>query len=276
MELQQAINIFQEHGIAASIHNDSILISHYKQPEGTTFFELGINEDELIENVIGCAGVFDALKSKLTTFPLVVSQEIRLYEDTQIKEMPNLKAVAVFIPNKNIKKLPKVKYIGSVSFEESPIKTLPKLEEAGIFIAQNSQLKDLSALEKAEKLCIIDCPLEDLKNLETVGDLFICSSDENNKTNIKSLNSLEEADKIFIANTNLKSLSHLKKANKIALYNNEIKSIKQSISKDVEIENKITDEQLSDKFDTFTDWYNSDILQKSMDIIGDIVNQIQR
>ena len=45
--------------------------------------------------------------------------------------------------------------------------------------------------------------------------------------------------------------------------------------KDVEIEVQITDEQLSEKFDTFTDWYNSDILQKSMDLLGNIVNQIK-
>ena len=34
-------------------------------------------------------------------------------------------------------------------------------------------------------------------------------------------------------------------------------------------------EELSEKFDTFTDWYNSDILNKSMDLLGNIVNQIK-
>ena len=117
--------------------------------------------------------------------------------------------------------------------------------------------------------------MEDLSELETAKDVFICSSDENNKTDIKSLNSLVEVDKLFVANATLKTLPKLKKANKIALYNCEIKSLKKSITQNVEIENKINDEQLSEKFDSFTDWYNSDILSKSMDIIGDIVNQIK-
>ena len=38
---------------------------------------------------------------------------------------------------------------------------------------------------------------------------------------------------------------------------------------------QITDEMLSEKFDTFTDWYNSDILEKSMDLLGNVVNQIK-
>ena len=67
----------------------------------------------------------------------------------------------------------------------------------------------------------------------------------------------------------------LKKASKIALYNCAIKSIKSSLKADVEIQTKITDDELADKFDSFTDWYNSEMFTKSLDILGDIVNQIQ-
>ena len=70
-------------------------------------------------------------------------------------------------------------------------------------------------------------------------------------------------------------MQKIKKAEKIALYNCEIKSIKSSVCKNVEIATQITDEELSNKFDTFTDWYNSDILQQSMDLLGDIVNRIK-
>ena len=105
--------------------------------------------------------------------------------------------------------------------------------------------------------------------------MFICSSDENQKINIKTLNSLEEVDKLFVANSTLKSLPKLKKAQKIALYNCELKSIKKSVCTEVELAVEITDEQLSEKFDSFTDWYNSDILQKSMDLLGSVVNQIK-
>ncbi|MBR2068927.1 MAG: hypothetical protein IJ877_04110 [Candidatus Gastranaerophilales bacterium] len=275
MEIKEAIEIFEKYGIKTSVDsNNLITISHYAQPREKTFFELGINEDELIENVVACAGVFDARKSKLTTFPLSASKEIRLYEDNEISEMPELRAAGLFVVNKKLKKLPKLKFVSSIQLEDSPIKTLPKLKQAGILIAQNSQLKELPMLETVARLCIVDCPLEDLKNLKYAGDIFLCSSDENNKIDIQSLSKLEEVEKLFVANSTLKSIPQLKKANKIGLYNCAIKSIKQSLGAEVEIANKITDEELSEKFDNFTDWYNSDVLQKSMDILGDIVNKI--
>ena len=222
-----------------------------------------------------CNGVFDTRKSKLTTFPLTASAEIRLYEDTNISEMPNLKSVGTFVTNANLKKLPKLKYITCASFDNSPINSLPKLKKAGILIIQNSKIRDLSALEVVGRLCIIDCPLEDLKELKYAGEVFICSSDENNKINISQLPSLEEVDRMFIANSTLKSMPKLKKAQKLALYNCEIKNIKQSLGIEAEIANHISDDELAEKFDTFTDWYNSDIFQKSMDMLGDIVNNIQ-
>lgn len=276
MDTQQAVEIFEKYGIKTSVDNNNLItISHYNQPKESTFSELNINEDELLERVIACAGIFDARKSQLSTFPLVASREIRLYPDNKITEMPNLKAVGLLVCNKNLKKLPKLKTIGSVSLEDSAIKSLPKLKEAGILIAQNSSLKELPSLEKVTKLCVIDCPLEDLKSLETAEDIFICSSDENNKIDINSLNSLEKVNKLFVANSNLKSLPKLKEAQKIALYNCNVKSIKTAIGAEVEIGNQITDDELSEKFDTFTDWYNSDILQKSMDLLGNVVSMIK-
>lgn len=275
-KVQWAVEIFEKYDIKTVVDNNNMItISHYSQPKGTTFQELGINEDELIENVIACDGAFDTRKSALTTFPLIASREIRLYKDTKITQMPNLKAVGILVTNETLKKLPKLKVAASISLENSPVKSLPKLKQVGILIAQSSSLADLSSLETAKKLCIIDCEIEDIKNLESADDIFICSSDENNKSKLTILNSLEYVDKLFVANSNLKSLPKLKKANKIALYNTQIKSIKASIGAEVEIETKIDDEQLSQKFDTFTDWYNSDILTKSMDLLGNIVNQIK-
>lgn len=276
MDTKAAVEIFEKYGIKTSVDNSNmIIISHYTQPKGKTFAELGINEDELIENVIACSGTFDLRRSKITKFPLSASREIRMYEDNEITEMPNLKAAGVFVTNKKIKKLPKLKFVSSISLEDSPIKSFPKLKEAGILIAQNSQLKELPVLESVARLCVVDCPLEDLKALTYAGDVFICSSDEANKIDVATLPKLEEIEKLFVANATLKSIPKLKTAQKIALYNCEIKSIKQSVKAEVEIGTKITDEQLSDKFDTFTDWYNSDVLAKSMDLLGDIVNQIQ-
>lgn len=275
-KVQWAVEIFEKYDIKTVVDNNNMItISHYSQPKGTTFQELGINEDELIENVIACDGAFDTRKSALTTFPLIASREIRLYKDTKITQMPNLKAVGILVTNETLKKLPKLKVAASISLENSPVKSLPKLKQVGILIAQSSSLADLSSLETAKKLCIIDCEIEDIKNLESADDIFICSSDENNKSKLTILNSLEYVDKLFVANSNLKSLPKLKKANKIALYNTQIKSVKASIGAEVEIETKIDDEQLSQKFDTFTDWYNSDILTKSMDLLGNIVNQIK-
>lgn len=275
-EVKNAVEIFEKYGIKAQLDNNNmIIISHYAQPKDTTFKELGIDENKLIERVIACEGRFDTRKSALTTFPLVASREIRLDSETMISEMPNLKAVGVMLANEHLKKIPKLKTAGSISLENSIIKSLPKLKEAGIFIAQNSALKELPSLERVGKLCIIDCPLEDIKNLEYGQDVFICSSDENNKVHISALNSLEEVEKLFIANTDLKALPKLKKADKIALYNCEIKSVKATIGAEIEIKKEISDEELSEKFDTFTDWYNSDILQNSMDLLGNIVNQIK-
>ena len=168
--------------------------------------------------------------------------------------MPNLKAVGIMLGNKYLKKLPKLKAAGSISLENSPVKTMPKLREAGVLIVQNSELRELPSLETVSKLCIIDCPFEDLSDLETAQDVFLCSTD---------------------ANANLKALPKLKRANKIALYNCGIRNVKSSLKAEVEVGNEITDSQLSEKFDTFTDWYNSDVLQKSMDLLGDIVNRIQ-
>lgn len=275
-DVKSCIEIFEKYGIKASLNKDNkIIISHYAQPKEKTFFELGINEDELIKDVVACVGVFDARKSKLTTFPLEVSQEIRLYPDNEITEMPNLKAAEKIVPNKKLKKLPKLKALGSIILEESPIKAFPKLKEAGILIAQNSALKDLSNLKNVGNLCIIDCPIEDLNELENAKDVFICSSDENQKIDLKALKELKEVNKLFVANSNLKTLPNLKKAQKLAFYNCEVKNIKDSICKDVEIAIHITDEELSEKFDTFTDWYNSDVFQKSLDIIGEVVNKIK-
>lgn len=275
MTLQRAMEIFSENGIQARLNGENkIIISHYAQPNGKTFKQMGIDENELIKDVVGCEGVFDARKSSLTSFPLVVCKEIRLYEDNKIEEMPNLKVAGIIVANKYLKKMPKLKAVGSMSLEESSIKALPKLKEAGILIAQNSPLKDLSSLETVLKLCVVDCPLEDIKELKTAQDIFICSSDVNNLTPIRTLN-IEEVDKLFVANTQLKQLPKIKKASKIALYNCEIKNVKHSVCSDIEIGKEISDSSLSDKFDTFTDWYNSDVLQKSMDLLGDLVNRIQ-
>lgn len=276
-DVKSCIEIFEKYGIKASLNKDNkIIISHYSQPKEKTFAELGINEDELIKDVVACSGIFDTRKSALTTFPLEVSQEIRLYEDTSIVEMPNLKAAGKIVTNSKLKKLPKLKAVGSIAFENSQIKSLPKLKEVGIFIAQNSNLKELPSLKNAGKLCVIDCPIEDLSSLEQVEDMFICSSDEKQKIALKALKELVEVNKLFVANTDLKNMPKLKKAEKIAFYNCGIKSVKSSVCKDVEIETQISDDELSEKFDTFTDWYNSDVFQKSMDILGDIVNQINR
>ncbi len=273
---QWAVEIFNKYGIKTFVDNNGMItISHYSQPKEKTFEELGINEDELIENVIACDGVFDTRKSSLKTFPLIASREIRMYKDNKITQMPNLKSVGILVANDSLKKLPKLKIAASISLENSPIKSLPKLKEVGILVAQNSALADLSSLEKVKKLCLIDCPVDDLKNLKEASDVFICSSDENNKTKLTVLNELESVENIFVANSELKSFPKLKKAQKIALFNTQIKSVKPSIGAAVEIGTKISDEELTQKFDTFTDWYNSDLLNQSMDLLGNIVNQIK-
>ncbi|MBR1618156.1 hypothetical protein IJ670_08405 [bacterium] len=276
MNFQEAQEILNKYDIKTTLdNNNQLTISHYSQPKEKTFFELGINEDELIEHVVACRGVFDLRNSKLTKFPLYASREIRLYPDNKISQMPNLKVAGIFVTNKNLKKLPKLKFVSSIVLEDSQIKSFPKLKQAGIIIAQNSSLEEMPLLEVVEKLCIVDCPIKDLSSLKTAGEVFICSSDEKNKNKIRNLDNLEEVNKLFVANSNLKSMSNLKHANKIALFNCDTKAVKKGVCADVEIQNKINDTDLTSKFDNFTDWYNSEILQKSMDMLGDIVNKIQ-
>ncbi len=276
IELQQAIEIFEKNGIKAQVDsNNMIMISHYNQPKGTTFKEQGINEDELLAHVIACDGKFETRNSALTTFPLAACRELRMDEKTEISEMPNLKAAGIFIVNKKLKRVPKLKKAGSISMEESSIRSLPNLEEVEVLIIQNSKLEELPSLKKATKLCIIDSPVKDLKNLKIGGDIFICSSDIENKNKLTVLNNLEEVEKLFVANSNLKSLPKLKKAKKVALYNCDIKSFKGSKDTEVEIKTKISDEELSEKFDTFTEWYNSDVFNKSMNLLGEMVNIIK-
>lgn len=276
LDTKEVVEIFEKYGIKAHVdNNDMIIISHYCQPKEKTFLELGINEDELIEKVVACEGRFDTRKSALSTFPLIACRELRLDFDTKISELPNLKAVGVLLVNKHLKKMPKLKSAGSISMENSVVKSLPKLKEVAIFIAQSSSLEELPNLERAGKMCIVDCPFEEMKNLEYAQELFICSTDENKKLKLSILNKLEEVENLFVVNTELKSLPKLRKAKKIALYNCEIKSIKSSINAEVEIKNEISDEQLSEKFDTFTDWYNSEIFKNSMDLLGNIVNQMK-
>ncbi len=275
IELEQAIEIFEKYGIkAVPDNNNRLVISHYCQPKGTTFTKLGINEDELIQHVAICEGRFDTAKSALTTFPLDAVSELRMAIDTKISEFPNLRAVGTFIVNNHLKKAPKLKTIGSAALDGSLIKSLPKLKEAGILTIQNSKLEELPALEKAEKLCIIDSPVSDLKKLEFAQDIFICSTDENNKLPLIALNSLAETENLFVANTDLKSLPKLKIAKKIALYNCEIKSFKGVKNAEVEIQNHISDEELNDKFDTFTDWYNSSVLNNSMNLLGEFASTL--
>ncbi len=275
-EVQWAVDIFNKYDIETTVNKDNlIIISNYCQPKGTTFEELGINEDELIKNVVACSGKFETRKSKLTTFPLVACQEIIMDNDCKIVEMPNLKAAGRFFVNQNLKKLPKLKAVASISMENSKIKSLPKLKDAGILIAQNSQLSDIPVLENVARMCIVDCPLNEIKSLKTAQDLFICSTNENEKIDIKTMKNLVEVEKLFVANSTLKSLPALKKAKKIALFNCEIKNIKSSLKAEVDIQTKISDEELAEKFDSFTDWYNSEMFSKSLGILGDIVNQIQ-
>jgi len=276
-EIQFALDTFKKYGITANVNNNNeIIISHYCQPQGTTFEKLGINEDELIKNVRICQGKFETIKSKLTTLPLEISKEIILDKDTNIKEMPNLKAVGIFVTNDKLKKLPKLKIAGSISFTGGAVKNLSKIKNAGVIVVQNSALEDLSGLEDVSKLCIIDCEKIDLKNLKKAQDVFICSSDENKKIDIKSLPRLEEIDNLFVANTNLKTLPKLKKAKKLAFYNCEIKNIKASIGADFEIKTQINDIELNQKFDKFTDWYNSEILEQSMQLITSIINSMKK
>jgi len=271
-----SVEIFNKYGIQTKVDNNNmIIISHYCQPNGTTFKELGINEDKLIENVIACEGCFDTRKSELTTLPLIAIKELRLHEDTNIIEAPNLKIIGTFIPNKKIKKLPKLKKVFNASLEETIIKSLPKLKEANLLIIQNSNIEELPALEKVGKLCIIDTPIKDLKNLTEVKEAFICSTNENEKIELNILNKLEKIEKLFVANSTLKSMPKLKEAKKIALYNCEIKSIKSSLKAEVEIKTQIADDELGEKFDTFTDWYNSEEFNKSLDMLGNITNLIQ-
>ncbi len=275
-EVQWAIDIFNKYGIETTVNGDNmIVISNYCQPKGTTFEELGINEDELIKNVAACSGKFETRKSKLTTFPLVACQEIIMDNNCEITQMPNLKAVGRFFVGENLKKLPKLKAVGSISMENSKVKSLPKLKDAGILIAQNSQLSDIPVLENVARMCIVDCPLSEIKSLKTAQDLFICSTNENEKIDIKVIKNLVEVDKLFVANSTLKSLPSLKKANKIALFNCEVKNIKSSLNAEVDIQTSISDEKLAEKFDSFTDWYNSEMFTKSLGILSDIVNQIQ-
>ncbi len=275
IELEQAIQIFEKYEIKAVLDNNNMLtISHYKQPKDTTFAELGINEDELIQHVAICEGRFDTTKSSLTTFPLYAVSELRMAEDTKIAELPNLKAVGTFIVNNHLKKAPKLKTIGSAALDGSIIKSLPKLKEAGILTIQNSKLEELPSLEKVGKLCIIDTPVSDLKNLEYGQEIFICSTDENNKLPLSVLNSLSETENLFIANTELKALPKLKIAKKVALYNCEIKSFKGAKDTEVEIQNHISDEELNEKFDVFTDWYNSSVLNNSMDLLGGLASTL--
>lgn len=275
-ELQFALETFEKYGIEAKLNSDNlIVISHYSQPKDTTFSELGIDENALIKNVVACEGRFDLRNSKITEFPLIVAKEIRLYPENEITQMPNLKVVGFFVSNEKLKKLPKLKTIGLANFESSMLKTLPKLKEAGLLIIQNSLLKEIPNLERVQKICIIDTQVVNLKELKEAQEIFICSSDEQNKIELKSLPKLENVENLFVANSQLKTLPNLKSAKKIALYNCEIRSLKQGICKEVEIQKQISDEELSEKFDTFTDWYNSDILNKSMDLLGNIVNHIK-
>lgn len=276
IELKKAIEIFEKNGIASRLDNNNMLIiSGYNQPKGTTFKEQGINEDELIEHVVACDGKFETRKSALTKFPLVACKELRLDEESEITEMPNLKAVGVFVVNKKLKRVPKLKVAGSISMEESSIKSMPKLKEVEVLIAQNSKLEELPSLERASKLCIVDTPVSDLKSLERGGDIFICSSDENNKNELTALNNLEEVEKLFVANSNLKALPKLKNAKKVALYNCQIKNFKGDKDTEVEIGSEISDDELSEKFDNFTEWYDSDVFNKSMNLLGEMVNIIQ-
>ena len=276
IELQQAIEIFQKSGINVQVDNNNMLIiSHYNQPQGTTFKEQGVNEDELIAHVVACDGRFDTKNSALTTFPLTACRELRLDENTEITEMPNLKVVGVFVVNKKLKRVPKLKRAGSISMEESIIRSMPNLEEVEVLIVQNSNLEELPSLQRANKLCIIDTPLKDIRSFKSGGDVFICSSDENKKNEIVVLNNLEEVDNLFIANSNIKALPKLKQAKKVALYNCDIRSFKGSKDTIVEIKSEISDEELSEKFDTFTEWYDSDVLNKSMNLLGEMVNIIQ-
>ena len=48
-EVQWAVEVFEQNGISATVNKDNqIIISHYCQPKGKTFEELGINGGEII------------------------------------------------------------------------------------------------------------------------------------------------------------------------------------------------------------------------------------
>ena len=61
--IKECVEIFEKYGIKTYVNKrNQIVISHYSQPKGTTFKELGIDENKLIENVIACTGVFNTRK----------------------------------------------------------------------------------------------------------------------------------------------------------------------------------------------------------------------
>ena len=167
--------IFNYFGIKSRrTDSNRFTISHYKQPsDDFTFANLGIDENNLMEQIITIEGDAD-------------------FKRTSLKDTKNIRHIG-----------------GNCDISRSRITYFPKLMDIkGDLIAESSLLENIGSLRRVEGN--VDCAFCCLKNLNSLeyvgGDLDLTSN-----YNLKSLGNVEYVGgDLYIADTKIKKAEHLK------------------------------------------------------------------
>lgn len=211
-----AKGVFEACGIAVKENPDKTLtISHYCQPlDKVTFKTLGINEDELIQNVSVIEGVANFTGSgitradKLSEAGSLISLGGKLQS---LKSLSRIRETLDLSRNKYIKHLDSLNIVGkNLYIPETEIETMNGLKKVGSKLnAWCSAIREMKALQIIGGGGRFDySEISDLSSLRKAGALSI-----DRAHNLTALDNLEECENDFSAyeNSNLKSMSKFKK-----------------------------------------------------------------
>ena len=163
--------------------NGNLTISHYQQPEGFTFEELGVDENELVEDVEKIEGKADFRNSKATNLDkLQIIGGDAIFYESLVENLGNLEVIG-----------------GNAIFAKSKVTNLDKLctigGSANFYGALMTNLDSLWNIVGDAVFC--NSKITSLKNLTT-----IVGNADFSDTQIKELESLRYVDRnLNIANS---------------------------------------------------------------------------
>lgn len=229
-------SIFNYFGINTKYDTDGkFIISEYKQPSKKyTFKEIGIDENELLKNVVKIEGNADFTNSVANIFPnLEIIEGDVVFKNVIINDLSKLKTIKgnVTLEKCKIDNISNLKTIdGNATIKDSRINHISSLENVnGCFTIDFSKIQDMGGLKNVDKNFHISSSfIKDISNLKTVGGSIMLLSVKNiGLDNLKTVG--ENLQILFSTVKNIDSLEAIGKScilnkPKIKTFNN-LKSI---------------------------------------------------